>query len=290
MENTTILIFGGFGQLGQCVQSQFLKESIPFNFIFLNAKDGNVLNKEQLNDLFAFYSPSVIVNCSAYTAVDQAEDEVDAALALNSDGVQNLVNLCKTYQSKLIHISTDFVFKGDQAKPLKETDQTNPINVYGFTKLKGEQCIQDSLSRYFIIRTSWLYSEFGNNFVKTMLRLSKTKDELGVIWDQVGTPTYAMDLAQVIINCIKNENQNYGLYHYSNEGVASWYDFAHEIFVQSGIKIKLNAIKTEDYVTKATRPSYSVMDKSKIKKSLQIAIPHWKDSLVECLKNLNQSK
>jgi dTDP-4-dehydrorhamnose reductase len=179
------------------------------------------------------------------------------------EGVTNLTSLCQEYRTTLIHISTDFVFAGNGCEPLIEEDETLPISTYGATKLAGEKVITDSLTNYFIIRTSWLYSEYGNNFVKTMLRLGNERDELKVIWDQVGTPTYAIDLAECLLEFIQTNNKHYGIYHYSNEGLTSWYDFTKAIFEFSNIATMVKPVRISEYYTKATRPIYSVMDKSK---------------------------
>ena len=194
--------------------------------------------------------------------------------------------LCKEYNAVLIHISTDFVFKGDISRPLKETDAARPIGVYGQTKLDGELAVAAALDKHFIIRTGWLYSEYANNFVKTMLRLGSERSELKIIADQVGTPTYAIDLAAFILNIIENNSDAYGTYHYSNEGVTSWFDFARAVFDISGIKVKAIPIRTDEYITKASRPAYSVMDKSKAKQTFGIEIPYWRDSLAICLNRL----
>jgi len=197
--------------------------------------------------------------------------------------------LCKQYGSTLIHTSTDFVFKGDKPVPLTEDDIAEPINVYGLTKLEGEKAVIESLEKYYTLRTSWLYSEYGNNFVKTMLKLGAERDELKIVADQVGTPTYAMDMAACILQIIFSNMTAYGTYHYSNEGVASWYDFAKAIFDISGTKVKTLPIKTSEYPTRAVRPAYSVMDKTKIKRAFNIEIPYWRDSLITCISKINLS-
>lgn len=196
--------------------------------------------------------------------------------------------VCNQNETTLIHISTDFVFDGSQSKAYLETDIAKPISVYGATKLKGEQHIIKTISQHFILRTSWLYSEHGNNFMKTMLKLAKERDVLNIVSDQIGTPTYATDLADVIYNIITTKNTDYGLYHFSNEGVASWYDFAKAIFDIKNIKIKTNPIKTEVYPTPAKKPIFSVLDKTKIKSTLNIEIPYWRDSLKKAISNYNE--
>ena len=195
--------------------------------------------------------------------------------------------VCKDYGTVMIHVSTDFVFEGNHPNLLVETDIAEPINIYGITKLEGEQDIAEILSQHFIIRTSWLYSEYGNNFVKTMLKLGAERDELKIISDQIGTPTYAIDLAHCILKIVSSTSQEYGIYHYSNEGVCSWYDFAQAIFDISATAVKVLPIRTYEYPTKATRPLFSVMDKSKIKKTFSLEIPYWRDSLIKCIEKLN---
>ncbi|NCD68399.1 dTDP-4-dehydrorhamnose reductase [Mucilaginibacter agri] len=282
---TKTLVFGGSGQLGQCLTA--VAERTGFEGIIFPAEgEANILNIPALTELFKRHQPQYIINCAAYTAVDKAEDEADAARKVNRDGAENLAKLCKQYNSTLVHISTDFVFQGDTPKLLNEEDETLPISVYGLTKLEGEQVIEEHTEQYYILRTSWLYSEFANNFVKTMLKLASGRTELNIIADQVGTPTYAIDLAAAILHIIKNDNQQYGVYHYSNEGVTSWYDFAVNIFDIAGVEIKVNPIKTFEYPTKATRPKFSAMDKSKIKSTFNLNIPYWRDSLIACIKAL----
>jgi dTDP-4-dehydrorhamnose reductase len=280
-----IVIFGASGQLGQCLKTIATAQGLTTIF-FPPESEANILDKEALKKIFETYKPAWSINCAAYTAVDKAEDEIDLARKINKTGVENLSDLCNEYNSVFIHTSTDFVFKGDKAVPLDEEDVAEPINIYGLTKLEGEQAVIGKLQKYFILRTSWLYSEYGNNFVKTMLRLGSERDELKIIADQVGTPTYAMDLAQCILNIISRNSTAYGLYHYSNEGVASWYDFAKAIFDISGTKVKTLPITTSEYPTRAVRPAYSVMSKTKIKQIFNIEIPYWRDSLITCISKL----
>lgn len=280
-----IVIFGASGQLGQCLKSVANAEGITSIF-FPVESEANILDKEALKKIFETHKPAWIINCAAYTAVDKAEDEIELARKINKIGAENLSDVCDEYGSVFIHTSTDFVFKGDKATPLNEDDIAEPINVYGLTKLEGERAVTSKLEKYFILRTSWLYSEYGNNFVKTMLRLGSERDELKIIADQVGTPTYAMDLAECILNIISTNSNAYGLYHYSNEGVASWYDFAKAIFDISGSKVKALPISTWEYPTRAARPAYSVMNKAKIKQTFNIEIPYWRDSLITCIGKL----
>jgi dTDP-4-dehydrorhamnose reductase len=280
-----IIIVGGKGQLGQCLQEK-VDNASQFNYIFLGSADFDITSAEQTAAVFEKYNPTFCINCAAYTAVDQAEEDQQNAFEINEYAVKRLAENCLKYNTTLIHISTDFVFNGDSSIPLTEDLATNPVNVYGLSKLKGEQEIESILEQYYIIRTSWLYSEKANNFVKTMLKLSQSRSELTVIYDQVGTPTYAMDLADVILQVVENDPKAYGLYHYSNEGVASWYDFAKAVFEFAEVDMKVSPVASSAFVTKAKRPHYSVLDKTKIKTALGLEIPYWRDSLNRCVQNL----
>jgi dTDP-4-dehydrorhamnose reductase len=280
-----IIVFGASGQLGQCLQ-HVAKERGITDIVFLPEEQADILKPEVLQAAFAEHKPAYCINCAAYTAVDKAEDDVDIARKVNRDGVANLSKQCAEHGTTLIQISTDFVFAGTGNEPLTETDEAAPISVYGLTKLEGEQVISEYTEKFFILRTSWLYSEYANNFVKTMLKYGRERDEMKVIWDQVGTPTYAIDLAGCILTITETQNQQYGIYHYSNEGLTSWYDFAKAIFELSNTTVRTLPIRTAEYPTKATRPAYSVMDKSKAKTQLGVAIPHWRDSLELCISRL----
>lgn len=280
-----ILVFGASGQLGQCLKLVVTKKNIA-NFVFPPEDEANILNTDKLTALFDKYQPQYCINCAAYTAVDKAEDDIDMARKINKDGAANLAKLCEKYKSRLIHVSTDFVFEGNVPKLLTEVDVAKPINIYGLTKLEGEQEIINVLPEHYIIRTSWLYSEYGNNFVKTMLKLGAEHDELSIITDQVGTPTYAVDLAETIVNIILSNKQAYGIYHYSNEGVTSWYDFAVGIFDLANLNVNVKPITSDEYKTKAVRPAFSVMNKAKIKSTFNIEIPYWRDSLTTCINKL----
>jgi len=282
-----ILVTGGKGQLASCIKDCASKYS-NLNFIFKSSDKLDILNKRSLKSEFQNNEIAYCVNCAAYTAVDMAEKESEHATSINEIGTRNLAEICSEHRTVLIHISTDFVFDGNTLKSYNETDKTNPLGVYGLSKLKGELAVKQFCSEYFILRTSWLYSEHKKNFMKTMIQLSELKDELGIVDDQIGTPTYAKDLAEVIIKIINIKNKDYGLYHYSNEGLASWYDFAIAIFDETKTKIKLLPIKTENYPTPAKRPRFSVLDKSKIKKNLKIEIPYWRHSLKRAILNLNK--
>lgn len=282
-----ILVFGGLGQLGQCISKVCIQRGWSA-ILFLDEVEGNILDPEILEKLFQQESPEFVINCAAYTAVDKAEDEVGLSEKINKDGAANLARCCEQFKATLIHISTDFVFEGNVPKLLNEEDLAEPINVYGKTKLAGEQEIVSILKEHYIIRTSWLYSEFANNFVKTMLKLGFERDELSVITDQVGTPTYGVDLASAILDIVESGNKTYGTYHYSNEGVTSWYDFAKAIFDLSGTEVKLHPIPGSAYPTKAARPAFSVMDKTKIKQTFDLEIPYWRDSLITCINALKK--
>jgi dTDP-4-dehydrorhamnose reductase len=283
MEN--IVVFGASGQLGQCLKKVAELKGITSIF-FPPESEANILDTDLLNKIFGQYKPAYAINCAAYTAVDKAEDDIDLARKINKTGAENLAIQCKAHGAALVQVSTDFVFKGNTPYPLVEDDIAEPISIYGLTKLEGEQDVAAILPQHYIIRTSWLYSEFANNFVKTMLKLGSDRDELKIIADQVGTPTYAIDLAGAILDIITIGTGNYGIYHYSNEGVTSWYDFAKGIFDISGTEVKVYPIRTSEYPTRATRPAFSVMDKSKIKKTFGLAIPYWRDSLIVCIEAL----
>lgn len=275
-----ILVTGANGQLGKSIQK--LAIDFPsFHFVFADSATLDITNSEKCAAFFENIKPDFCINAAAYTAVDKAENESEIAHSVNVIGTQNLVANCKKHNTTLIHISTDFVFDGQKSSPYFETDATHPINVYGKTKLDGEKVITTELEKYYIIRTSWLYSEFGHNFYKTMLRLAQEKSSLNVVSDQVGTPTHATCLSAAILEIITKtaQLQNYGIYHFSNLGQCSWYDFAKEIFEVNKIKITLNPIPTSSYPTAATRPKYSVLDKTKIMTTFGIKIKTWQQAL-----------
>lgn len=280
------LVIGAGGQLGQCLKIVAERRGIT-EIVFPAEQDANILDEAVLQSLLAKEQPTFVINCAAYTAVDKAEDEVELAKAINETGAGYLASACATNGAALVHISTDFVFEGKVVKLLTENDEAKPINVYGVTKLDGEKAVATILPAHFIIRTSWLYSEYANNFVKTMLKLGAERDELNIIADQVGTPTYAIDLANAIYDIIESGQKDYGTYHYSNEGVTSWFDFATAIFDISRTEVAVNPIPGSAYQTKASRPPFSVMDKTKIKKTFNIKIPYWRDSLIACIAKLN---
>lgn len=283
-----VLVIGAGGQLGQCLQA--VAKKVAYTDIFFAGQDAaNILDLGQLASLLADIEPEYVVNCAAYTAVDKAEDEIDSATEINVTGAINLATVCKNAGSILIHISTDFVFKGDTVKLLNEDDIAEPINVYGATKLAGEKAIASILPQHNIIRTSWLYSEYANNFVKTMLKLGAERKSLNIIADQVGTPTYAIDLAHAIFAIVNSDEQNFGVFHYSNEGVTSWFDFAQAIFDLSNLAVQVNPITSSEYPTRAARPHFSVMDKRKIKKAFNLEVPYWQESLKKCLAALQHN-
>ncbi|WP_293651708.1 dTDP-4-dehydrorhamnose reductase [uncultured Campylobacter sp.] len=272
-----ILVTGANGQLG----TEF-KKLLP-NAIFAGADVLDITDLDAVKNFVQKNSIKIIINCAAYTAVDKAEDEIELAKKINEDGPRNLA----LSGAKIIHISTDYVFDGNNYKPYLPQDKTNPISVYGRTKLAGELAVLENAKIAIIVRTAWLYSAHGNNFVKTMQRLGAEKETLNVVADQIGSPTFAGDLAQAIVDILPQINEaNKGIYHYTNEGVCSWYDFAVKIMELSGLNCKVNPIPSSAYLTKATRPFYSVLDKTSIKEIFGIVIPHWEYGLKRCLKQL----
>ena len=285
-----ILVTGSNGQLGSEIR-EIAGSFVDLSFVFKDLPDLDICDFLELEKFINENKIDSIINCAAYTAVDKAEEDSAIAQKVNSEGVLNLVKALKKTDGKLIHISTDYVFNGECFVPYKETDPVSPIGVYGDTKREGELSVIDSDIDGIVIRTSWLYSSYGNNFVKTMLRLGKDRDELGVIFDQVGTPTYAKDLALTCLRVLSNSKGNKislkgKLYHFSNEGVASWYDFAKAIMQIGNVNCNVKPIETKDYPTPAKRPHFSVLNKSKVKNDFGIEIPYWKDSLEECLLKL----
>ncbi len=275
-----ILVTGSHGQLGS--EFRRLQPSSPHEFKFTDSNDLDITNLDDLKRFFDQNRVDVILNCAAYTAVDEAEDQKDMAFAVNRNAVSNLGTQCKRHNTKLIHFSTDYVFNGKGVAPYNESDIVNPLGVYGASKLAGEQLILDSDISALIIRTSWLYSEYGKNFVKTMMALGREREGLGIVYDQIGTPTNARDLAKASLVCIdkiKDWTGDRKLYHYSNEGVTSWYDFALSIFELHQITCKVAPILSKDYPVKAPRPAYSVLDKHKFKADFGVKIPHWRASL-----------
>ena len=286
-----ILVTGANGQLGN--EMRIVSKNSSDRYIFTDVEELDILDKKAVMDCVRREKIDVVVNCAAYTNVDKAEDEPALAEKLNATAVEYLAEACKDNDATLIHISTDYVFGGNNGNtPRTETEPANPTGAYGRSKLLGERAIEKVGCKHIIIRTAWLYSEFGNNFVKTMRKLTAERDSLKVVFDQVGTPTYALDLAKVIIKFIENcqlstvNSQLSGVYHFSNEGVISWYDFAKEICELSGNKCDIQPCHSNEFPSKVKRPSYSVLDKTKIKETLNISIPYWKDSLKNCINNL----
>jgi len=273
-----ILVTGASGQLGSTLKN-LVQDEAELNVVFKSSTELDITDFGAVHEELTSSDYAYCINCAAFTNVDRAETDTDKARLVNITGARNLALNCKESGTVLIHISTDFVFDGYLNVPYREEDIARPIGFYGDTKYKGERAIINNLEEHFILRTSWLYSEHGNNFMKTMIRLGTERDELSVVYDQVGTPTYAKDLAKAILQIVKAHSIEYGVYNYSNDGVASWYDFAKAIFDGMGIEITLKPILSEQYPTPAERPKYSVLDKSKIKQTFQLDIPHWKDSL-----------
>ena len=280
-----ILITGANGQLGNEMRV-LSEENKEYTYFFTDVAELDICNEQAVMDFVKANHIQVIVNCAAYTAVDKAEENIEFCTKLNADAVGYLAKAAEANQAEFIQISTDYVFDGTAHTPYCETEPTCPNSVYGSTKLAGEQNALTLCSRSMVIRTAWLYSTFGNNFVKTMIRLGKERDTLGVIFDQIGTPTYARDLACAIYAAIR-QGVTPGVYHFSNEGVCSWYDFTKAIHRLAGIKdCKVNPLHTEEYPTPAKRPHYSVLDKTKIKNTYHIEIPYWMDSLQSCIAQL----
>lgn len=286
-----VLITGSNGQLGSEIQLISTKYS-QHSFYFLDLPELDITSKQRITAVIREKNINAIINCAAYTAVDRAEEEVELAYLVNARAVENLVSAAEQFSLKLIQISTDYVFDGTSCTPYVEADSVSPIGVYGKSKFEGEQAVLNSASDSIVIRTSWLYSIYGNNFVKTMLRLGEERDQLGVIADQVGSPTNAADLALACLQIIdQNEiiSRKGKIYHFSNEGVASWYDFTKAIHEIAKIDCVVDAIGTKDYPTKAKRPHFSVMDKSKIQADFGIAVPYWRTSLRKCIDQLNKN-
>ena len=279
-----VIVTGASGQLGQELLVAVDPSSNPdFDFIFLSREVLSLDDSQSIRALFETHRPAYCINCAAYTAVDKAESEKETAFRINGDAVGDLAAICKEFNTRLLHISTDYVFDGQSAIPLKEQDPTGPLNVYGASKLRGEQLALERQPDTVILRTSWVYSEFGNNFVRTMMRLMKEKESIRVVADQVGSPTYAADLAAVILKIVEGSSFIPGIYHYSNEGAISWYQFALTIKELTRSSCRVEPIPTAQYPTPARRPHYSLLDKTLIRRIYGIQVPDWKDSLVSCL-------
>ena len=288
-----VLITGSNGQLGSEIK-ELAFDYKNLECVFKDLPELDICDAEVLNTFIIDQHINAVINCAGYTAVDKAEEEALIAQKVNSEGVLNLANALKKVDGKLIHISTDYVFDGNHSQPYKESDPVSPIGVYGQTKRAGELAVLNGSIDAIVIRTSWLYSKYGNNFVKTMLRLGNEKKSLQVVSDQKGTPTFAKDLAKTCLDILSDASSTKiskkgSLYHYSNEGVTSWYNFATAIMEISNIDCRVIPIETKDYPTQARRPMYSVIDKSKIKSDFKVTIPHWRDSLTNCIKKINHN-
>lgn len=277
-----VLVTGAGGQLGQALQ-HVAKGYSGLSVYFADSAEGNITSTDVLEKLFEKVTPQYCINAAAYTAVDKAETEQEAARLVNVTGAANVAKACLAHQARLIHISTDFVFNGKKNTPYTEQDEPDPINVYGATKLLGERQVAAILPAHYIIRTSWVYSDYGNNFMKTMLRLASTGTALNVVNDQYGTPTNALSLAKALLDIILYESSHnsaqFGTYHYSNEGEVTWYGFAQEIFKKHNLSPEVNPVTSGYFSMPATRPAYSVMDKSKIKETFKLNIPQWQTLL-----------
>ncbi len=275
-----VLVTGSNGQLGHELQALSKHINSPFRFIYTDVEQLDITDKNQVMHFVNEYSIEYIINCAAYTAVDKAESDEEAAYRINYEGIKNLSEASAEVGAKLIHISTDYVFDGSSSTPYKEDDECNPLSVYGKSKLMGEQAIREYAKEWIIIRTSWLFSQYGSNFVKTMLRLMTEKDELNIVSDQSGTPTYAADLAEMILVILDEAEWHTGVYHFSNSGETTWYDFASEIQRMAKLQnCTLHKVTTEQYKTAAQRPMYSVFDKSKIENKYSVVIPLWENAL-----------
>jgi len=291
-----ILVIGKTGQLGQSINEIVSKMQSRDEFVFVGRDELDLSDKDGVVSYFENNNFDIIINCAAYTAVDKAESEIELANRINHLAIQKIATIANKQQIKLVHISTDYVFNGESDIPYLESDVVNPINIYGKTKLAGEQAVLGTmLTDATIIRTSWVYSEYGNNFVDTMLRLGKERDKINVVSDQIGSPTYAGDLAMAILHIIQNEEflnsgQKTQIYHYSNEGSCSWFDFAKEIFELTNIQCTVNPITTEQYPTTTQRPRNTLMNKDKITKTFGINIPYWEVSLKTCIAALKKKQ
>ncbi len=280
-----ILITGANGQLGTELH-EILEREFPGLTLYTDVQELDLTNAKAVDSYVANNEITHIVNCAAYTAVDRAEEEKMLCAAVNTDAVKNLAMAADANGAKIIHISTDYVFDGTNHRPYRESDKVNPISQYGTTKRKGETLLLALAPQAIIIRTAWLYSAHGNNFVKTMLRLADSQPEIKVVCDQIGTPTFARDLARAVVKVLQSHQWVPGIYHFTDEGAASWYDFAKAIFRIAGKDVKVTPIPTEDYPTPASRPSYSILDRTRIKATYGIEIPHWEEALADCLRQL----
>ncbi len=292
-KHVNVLVTGSRGQLGSELRD--ISSSWPgFNFLYVDVDELDLTKRDAVTVYFETHPVDVVINCAAYTAVDLAEDQRELAYLVNAEAARTLAELCREKQIRMVHISTDYVFDGESNQPIDETERPNPVSVYGDSKLKGEEYVTTILPDAYIIRTAWVYSVYGKNFVKTIANLARQREELTVVADQIGTPTYAHDLAVAIMTLLEavfsGKTDVPGIYHYTNEGVISWYDFAHFIIRYYGLSCKLKPIRTSEYKTKAARPKFSLLSKRKITDTFRIIPPHWHDSLQVCLDKLgNQS-
>lgn len=286
----TILVCGSNGQLGNAIKAE--NTNTTHHFIYTDMGEMDISSEDSIEENIKKYNPNIIINCAAYTAVDLAEEEQSMAELLNTTAVTILADACYKHKVFMIHISTDYVFDGRNFKPYEESDPANPLSVYGYTKLQGEQQMILSGCNGVILRTSWLYSAYGNNFVKTILKHAQNKDSLNVVFDQIGTPTYANDLVNAILTIVNNHlNMEHVItYNFSNEGVCSWYDFAKSIVEIANLSCHIEPIKSTEYQVNAQRPYYTVLDKTQIKTDFKINIPHWQESLKKCIKEINGNK
>ncbi|MDR1407302.1 MAG: dTDP-4-dehydrorhamnose reductase [Tannerella sp.] len=281
--NKTILVTGACGQLGSAIRmSASARRDCVFHFTDVDTLD--LCDASQLSDFVARNDIRYVLNCAAYTAVDKAEEDVERCMRINFDAVRNMGRVAGLHGIKVIHISTDYVFDGRGTKPLREDDATNPQSVYGASKLAGEKALQAVCPDSVIIRTAWLYSEYGHNFFKTMLQLGRERETVRVVSDQTGTPTYAADLAEAMLTVVDSPAFVPGIYHYSNEGICSWYDFAVKIMNRAGLHCRVEPVRTHEYPTRAVRPAYSVLDKDKIRQTYGVKVPDWETGLEKALK------
>lgn len=288
----TVLVTGANGQLGTSIH-RLSGSYRSFRFLFTDVDSLDICNAESVDAFIQAHPVDYIVNCAAYTAVDKAEENRELCEQINRDAVANLAVAAKRCEAKMLHVSTDYVFDGTACVPYQETDTTNPQSVYGSTKRAGEKALLEICPDAVIVRTAWLYSEYGNNFVKTMLRLGSEHEEIRVVFDQVGSPTYATDLALALLTILEQAEQGQyqpGIYHFTDEGVCSWYDFTVKIIQLAGLQARVLPIESKDYPTKAVRPHFSVLNKQKIKSSYGLVIPHWEESLRKCMENMNVIK
>ena len=285
-----VLVTGADGQLGREMKALTGRLNLPFRFLYTDANELDITDRQQIVTYVSDYQIQYIVNCAAYTAVDKAEEDVEKAYVVNAAAVENIARVAGQYGVKVIHLSTDFVFDGKSSVPYTEKMTADPLSVYGQSKLKGEEALQEHAGDWIILRTSWLYSEFGSNFVKTMMRLMNEREQLSIVADQRGTPTYAADLAEMILHMLQHAEENEwksGIYHFSNRGETTWFGFAQEIKKLAGLeRCELIPIKTEEFNSVAARPAYSVMDLSKICHTFSVVIPSWEEALGKCIRRI----